>query len=345
MTKAETSAPLELAHRAARWQLAHMPGADAPGRTAHPLSWVQASFHLALCALADATGDVGLAESVFAHGAAHDWRLGERRCHADDHLIGDVWLWAHARDPERASIAPLLARFDDVLANPPNVALTFASAGGSDPCQERWCWIDALFMAPPIWAELSVATGDGRYLAYADREWRAAHERLFDSAHALYHRDSRAIGGEAFWSRGNGWALAGLARFLTRLPPGLANGGDYVAWFFAVATRVRDLQRSDGLWSAALLQHDEGDKETSGSALIVFALARGVNEGWLERAAFQPAVQRGWAALAEAVDAEGRLGWVQRIAGRPAPATRDDTQVYGVAALILAATEVAKLAD
>jgi len=47
----------------------------------------------------------------------------------------------------------------------------------------------------------------------------------------------------------------------------------------------------------------------------------------------------------KAVKADGMLGWVQRIGDQPGATSADTTEVYGVGALLLAGSEVYKLAQ
>ena len=77
---------------------------------------------------------------------------------------------------------------------------------------------------------------------------------------------------------------------------------------------------------------------------VVYAFAWGVNRGVLDRATFEPVVRRGWAAMVRAVQADGMLGWVQRIGDKPGATSADTTEVYGVGALLLAGTEMHRLA-
>src|SRR3546814_1561711 len=70
-------------------------------------------------------------------------------------------------------------------------------------------------MAPPTMLRLAQATGDSRYADFVHAEWKATTDYLFDPAEQLYFRDSRffdmrdAEGRKLFWSRGNGWVMAG----------------------------------------------------------------------------------------------------------------------------------------
>ncbi len=60
-----------------------------------------------------------------------------------------------------------------------------------DPKKNLWWWCDALYMAPPVLAQLSVATGDRRYLDFMNREWWITSGSLYDPAEHLYFRDDR----------------------------------------------------------------------------------------------------------------------------------------------------------
>ena len=55
-------------------------------------------------------------------------------------------------------------------------------------------------------------------------------------------------------------------------------------------------------------------------------------------------VTRGWSAMVKAVHPDGMLGWVQRIGDQPGATTANTTEVYGVGALLLAGSEVYRLA-
>src|SRR3546814_14832679 len=62
----------------------------------------------------------------------------------------------------KKAIAPIRAYFDHVLANRPTIGLEFipvAPGQGTSTCTDRWCWCDALFMAPPTMLRLAQ---DGR---------------------------------------------------------------------------------------------------------------------------------------------------------------------------------------
>lgn len=353
-TRSETLARARLV---ALWQAAHLDGFDYlrtfQRQSADPSGWIQATYFIGLTVLADETGDAELADALIRHGEQLDWRLGGRPRHADDDALGRVWIWAAARvdGAEReARLTPVRARFDAVLAAPSAVALDFDERPGDRACQARWCWSDALFMAPPAWFMLSRLTGDARYADHAHAEYQAAVARLFDAEEALFYRDSRFVGQtgpagrKVFWSRGNGWTYAGLAAVIDSLDATDPRRAYYVDLFRRMSDAVIRLQGAQGYWPASLL--DPSDvAETSGTGFFVYGLAWGVNNGLLTAPEHRAAADRGWRALDRAVDADGRLGWVQQVGYAPEEVLASDTQLYGSGAYLMAAAEMSKRHD
>ncbi|WP_082560784.1 glycoside hydrolase family 88/105 protein [Caulobacter sp. Root487D2Y] len=347
---------MRLAEKVADYQLATMAAGYIPPNTsrdtADPKGWVQGALFVGLRDLADRSDNPAYRQAILARGLANQWELGKRFYHADDHVIGQAYLWAsrHGGGPE--AIAPLRQRFDAILTYPPKVGLEHAEY--TDPrgvdCDQRWCWSDALFMAPATWFELSAVTGDPRYGAYARKEFAAVTDFLYDKDEGLYYRDSRFFtrrgpnGEKVFWSRGDGWVFAGLARVIPLLPPGDPDRVRMEAVFKQMAAKLQAIQKPDGYWSPSLLSDPaKSPPESSGTAFFTYGLAWGVKTGLLDRDAYEPAVRKGWSALTRAVHPDGKFGYVQPVSDRPESVSYDDTQFYGVGAFLLAATAMADL--
>jgi rhamnogalacturonyl hydrolase YesR len=343
---------LALGRKVADWQLSRMDNFDYTRTYKHntvdPRGWIQGAMYTGVAAFADRTGDPKYAKAILDHGAAQGWQLGRRPLHADDHVIGQSWLWAYGKTPDPVRIAALKARFDAILANPPTEDLNFQDGVGEPPCQTRWCWSDALYMAPATWVGLSKATGDARYAAYADKEFWATTDYLLDKQNTLYFRDSRYLtrrddkGRKIFWSRGNGWSYAGIVNVLKLLPADHPSRPRYIALFKAMSDELVAIQKPDGYWAPSLLAPEGSPPETSGTAFFTYGLAWGVNTDVLKGPRYSRAVTNGWRALERAVTPEGKLTWVQQVGYAPEQVEPDDTQLYGVGALLLAATEVGK---
>lgn len=314
----------------ADWQLAH------PSRD--PLDWTNGVFYSGVMAARRITGEDRFRSALMDVGETSGWRLGERYRHADDHALAQTYLELFRIERDPRMVAAMRDRADRMMAEPPDWRKEHQLV-------DFW-WCDALFMSPPALALLAEATEDDRYLELMDTLWREAHDLLYDESARLYHRDLRfrAMTNPRFWSRGNAWVLAGLARLLDVLPAAHSTRGFYEAVFQGQAERVLALQGADGLWRSDLLASLSMEPgESSGSALFCFALAWGINEGLLDRAAFEPRVVAAWRALYRNVDLDGRLGWVQKPGAKPDKVSGRGSEAYGSGAFLLAAEQVLAL--
>jgi rhamnogalacturonyl hydrolase YesR len=155
-------------------------------------------------------------------------------------------------------------------------------------------------------------------------------------------RDPNCAG--VFWGRGNGWVIAGAARVLEYLPqtdPGYAN---YVTLLKTMAAALKPWQGTDGMWRSDITHPTRfPNPETSGSGFMTFGIAWGVNHGILDAATYTPVARLGWKGLVGVVATSGLVGYVQPVGAAPGPATATSTAPYGVGALLLAGSEMARL--
>jgi rhamnogalacturonyl hydrolase YesR len=344
---------IALAERVGDWQLAQMAAGLKPNSVKtypDPQGWEQGALFVGFRALADHSPRPEFKTVLLARGEANEWKLGKRPFHADDFTIGASYFWDATHGAGDKAIAPMRASLDYVLANKPTVDMTFVDAPGEASCQTRWCWADALFMAPPVWLEMSKVTGDPKYADYAKSEFWATTDKLLDKDTHLYFRDSRffdrrdANGKKVFWSRGDGWVFAGLARMIALLPDNDPDRPKMIAIFKDMAVELKSIQKPDGYWSPSLL----GDPatslpESSGTGFYTYGFAWGVRTGVLDRATYEPVARKGWAALVRSVHPDGKLGYVQPVSDRPDNVDYENTQLYGVGGFLLAATEMADL--
>lgn len=282
------------------------------------------------------------------------WGVEQRVFDADDYMIGQAYLELYEGDKNAAYLALLRERLDHIYENWPTVnnhSFGESCVAMSRECRERWTWIDALFMGAPVWIGLAEVTGDKRYLEFGDHEFWASFDSFWDADDSLLYRDIRYIslrdrdGHKIFWSRGNGWTYASFARILPKLPKNHPNRAKYIARFRAMAVRLAELQRADGGWSSSLTNPELSDTpETSGSAFFVYGTAWGINNGLLDAKKYRSVVERGWAGLTGNIYADGRLAYVQPSGSAPAVVHKESTDVYGVGAFLLAASEVYQLA-
>lgn len=333
---------LNVMQRVADWQLAH-PSAHKP------TDWTCAAGDDGFMALAGISGDPKYRAAMLAVGETNEWKLGPRQYHADDQCIGQLYseLYFLYRDPKM--IAPMREKFDWILSHPSaTTSLNLRQPHGK--AFQLWSWCDSLFMAPPSWIRLYAATDDERYLEFGVTNWWRTTDYLYDTNEHLYYRDStffnkrEADGEKVFWSRGNGWVMGGLVRMLQYLPMNYPDRPRFEQLFKDMAAKAVSLQQSDGLWHSSLLDPANYPmKETSGSGFFTYALAWGVNQGLLDRATYEPAVQKAWTALVGCVNADGKLTHAQPVGADPKKFDPNATEVYAVGAFLLAGSELYRM--
>jgi len=201
-------------------------------------------------------------------------------------------------------------------------------------------------------AKLSALTGDRRYIDKMNEEWNLTYTHLYDPAEHLFFRDAsflnktEANGEKLFWSRGNGWVLAGTVNVLRALPHNDPSRKPYLRLLREMADRIASLQQPDGLWRTGLLdQQAYASPELSGSAFFTYALTWGVNEKILDRAKFGPVVERAWEGMLTHIYADGRLGSIQPIGASPGAFKPSSSYVYGVGGFLMAGSEMDRYAE
>jgi unsaturated rhamnogalacturonyl hydrolase len=317
--------------KVADWQLARIQ--NTPSQ-----DWTFATLYLGMMAASGTLHDSRYSAHVQSVAGHYQWTLGPRKTHADDQAVGQSWLWLYRQHPDPKRIAPLRGQFDEIMQLP------------DDPQKPVWWWCDALFMAPPVWAQLATVTGEKKYLDAMDHQWHITSDLLWDPQEHLFFRDSSYFdkreknGRKIFWSRGNGWVMGGLVRVLTFMPQDDPRRPFYVEKFRQMAEKIRDLQSKDGLWRPGLLD-EQGYPyaEVSGSAFFVYAMAWGVNHGLLNKAQFRPVVERGWSGLVSHIYEDGRLGSIQPVGAAPGAYAPGSSYVFGTGAFLLAGSEVTQL--
>jgi rhamnogalacturonyl hydrolase YesR len=312
----------------ADWQLKRLPPEPQT-------DWTWAALYTGMMAVPEEVSGDTYKQALLKVGEQLNWAPGPRLLHADDQAVGQMYLEQYFLHKDVKMLAPIRDRMDQGMATP------------DDASRILWWWCDALFMAPPVLADLGAATGDQKYLAYMDHERNITTTLLYDREKHLYSRDASFLdkheknGAKIFWARGNGWVMAGNVRVLQQLPKDSPLRAKYVQELKEMAAAVLPVQGSDGLWRPGLLDPAGYPlPEVSGSAFITYALAYGVNEKILDRKTYWPAVEKAWAGMLKHVYADGRLGSIQPVGAAPGAFTETSSYVYGVGAYLLAGSEI-----
>jgi len=224
---------------------------------------------------------------------------------------------------------------------------------------DDWWWVDALYMAMPVFARLGVLTNDDAYFNKMHDIFQNTKvtRGLYNTTEGLWYRDESfdppyftPNGQDSYWSRGNGWVMGALVRVLQLLPADNIHRPEYIETFQKMALSLKERQREDGCWNVSLDDPtDFGGPETSGTGFFTYGLAWGINNQLLDSASYFPVVVKAWNGLSTiAVQPTGFLGYVQGVGSNPSssqPVTVGSTADFGVGAFLLAGTEVVKLAD
>jgi unsaturated rhamnogalacturonyl hydrolase len=285
----------------------------------------------------------------------HSWELigGDSTRNADNQCAGQTYLDLYNLDPSPEKIEHIQASIDAMVA----------SGTATD-----WWWIDALQMAMPVFVRFGTMYSDTDYY---DEMWDLySHTKYTQGGHGLYSDNGYHAYGDylwwrdasydppaaspngdmIYWSRGNGWVIVAHVRTLHHLPDTDPHYNEYLQTFQDMAASLGTRQRSDGFWDPNLDDPDHcGGKETSGTAFFTYALAWGINNGFLDEATYRPVVEKAWNGMVnDAVHQDGKLGYVQASAAEPCahnPIEYEDTTDFGVGAFLLAGSEVVKMAD
>ncbi len=280
----------------------------------------------------------------------HKWGMRRDQTptrNADNYCCSQTYIDLYELCPEPHRLTKTLACMN-MLLNTPQV--------------DDWTWIDAIQMGMPVLSKLGRLRGDDRYFEKAWAMYAYARNTLagglFNQKEGLWWRDKSFVppykepnGKNCYWSRGNGWVAAALVRVLQDLPHDAAHRDVYIGDLQTMCKALINCQREDGFWNVSLADENHfGGKETTGTALFVYAMAWGVNNGVLDRKEYLPVVLKAWNAMVtEAVHKNGFLGYVQGTGKEPKdgqPVTYDsvpDFEDYGTGCFLLAGSEVYKL--
>lgn len=226
---------------------------------------------------------------------------------------------------------------------------------------DYWTWIDAIQMALPIYIKMYAITKDPRYLDYGMKSYRWSRNECgggcFNTKEGLWWRDKDYVppykekdGKNCYWSRGNGWVYAALVRSMDVLSPKSKEYKELKKDFLLMSEALLNCQHADGFWHASLVSDaDYPGPEMTGTALFLYGMSWGLQQGLLKDKKYRPACDKAWQALKSCLHKDGFLGWNQGTgkepsAGQPVTFTSvPDFEDYGTGCYLLGLTEYYKL--
>ena len=310
------------------------------------VNWERGALHAGMMAAYEATKDETYLVKCRQWAEKFNWQLGWNNSnHADNMACAQAYLELYFLDEQNPY------RYQDFMNQSDDHVALWPEYTCSGTSSNHWWWCDALFMAPPALVRLSRATGNSIYTDFMHMMWEDTQGCLYDTNQHLFYRDMsyvnsiNCVGENIFWSRGNGWVLAGIARVLQYLPLNDPRRSGYITLLEEMSAKLKTIQCPDGYWHSDLLGPTcYPNPETSGTGFFTFGMAWGINNGFLDDTTYLPTVTAGWEAMKDSVQPNGLLGWVQPVGQDPQTTSKDTTEVFGVGAYLLAASEMQKYA-
>lgn len=331
---------------------------------AHPAEtlswdWGPAVFLYGLGPLAE-SGPASFAKAARAYLAAYHerWaRRGPPAINRSDRVAPALTAVSLARAGMHAgALANTLAGVDYVKTEPRNRLGTLDHLGhsGLRIFYPGSIWVDSLMMYAVLAARWGHHARDPELLEFAAIQPLRFASVLQDPADGLFRHAWRVEAGRpiptdaTYWLRGNGWALVAIVAILDELDPDDPHRSELLRVFLRLAEGLRAWQQPDGLWDSLVNFPGLTYPETSGTALVAYALARAVHRGWID-AGYLDVARRAFAGVTARLETRGGDLSLPLVSGPTNPGPRWSYRgirprrdlPYGVGPFLLAAFELA----
>lgn len=329
--------------------------------------WTRAVYYEGLMALNAIDPQQRYIDYAMTWADFHKWtpRNGVNTLDADDQCCGQTYveLAALKGGDQKALLANVIANLDHQMVTPNSKKQTSTPKAKTNvnSLYGWWTWIDAIQMAMPLYMQIANVTGEQKYRDHAMQMYRWTRNEcgggLFNTKDGLWWRDADYVppykekdGKDCYWSRGNGCVYAAIVRCMNQLSPKSKEYKELKKDFLLMSKGLLSCQHEDGFWHASLVSDaDYPTPEMTGTALFLYGMAWGIQQGLLKAKTYRPACDKAWQALASCVHNDGFLGWNQGTGKEPSagqPVTFDsvpDFEDYGTGCFLLGASEYYKL--
>ncbi len=210
--------------------------------------------------------------------------------------------------------------------------------------------IDQIYVKGVFMARMGQLIGEKKYFDYCVKEVQETDSLFYDPMTSLYNQyfyPHLNTTNNIKWLRGSGWAAMGLVKILSCLPKDHPGYEKTLQVYHKIITGIAAYQTKSGLWRH-LVNRESSFEETSGSTYIVYAVAKGINEGFLG-SEYRDVAMAGWQGIISMQGADGKIRNVTSgVSGSTSPTyyhnnsiEESDAHLYGP--LFLAGAEMIKL--
>ena len=168
-------------------------------------------------------------------------------------------------------------------------------------------WLDDLFMSVPALAQAGKLTGKQIYFDDAVKQVLLFSERMFNKNNNLYMHGwvaAMEVHPQFHWARANGWALMSMVELLDVLPTNHPRRNDIIHQLQLQVKGLAAYQSGNGFWHQ-LIDKNDSYYETSATAIYCYAIAKAINNLWIDGKAFGPMCLLAWNAVSTKISNEG----------------------------------------
>ncbi len=327
--------------------------------------WKDAVYYSGLTEAFLTTGDMNGYYFLRGVGNGFSYKVndGHLTPHGDDYQIGETYLMLDDLLEASYKTAGVFANAEYNLARkmddktPPKVTGGEWIDSSRDWSHMGWWWCDALYMAMNTYTLLTLKTGDKKYVEQAYEGYKYWKGNLYNEKYHLWHRDQKQFqdwttltdedGNKVatFWSRGNAWVHAALAKQLMYLDkdefPEIY--AEYEQDYKDISASLAQYQRADGTWNASIIDPDfYGGKESTGTMGFIYAYCIGLRLGVLDAKTYYPIVKDAWNGIVdECIFESGQVGYMQTTGYQPKnykdeETSKGNTHEFGMGLFLLA---------
>ncbi|MBE0675426.1 MAG: glycoside hydrolase family 88 protein [Bacteroidales bacterium] len=220
--------------------------------------------------------------------------------------IGAALIKTYLKD-KNDDYLPLIKTIADYISNG-QFRLDDGTLARNRPQYES-IWADDLYMSVPFLANMGRLTGDTSYFDDAVKQITQMAERLYNPEKELFDHGWNVTSGDYdprfYWGRANGWTLMAMAELLSIMPEDHPKRDEILHLYRSMVRGIAALQDGTGFWHNMLDKYDTYT-ETSCTAMSTFAIAKGINEGWVSHV-YGPVALTGWNAVKSRVLPSGAV--------------------------------------
>ena len=206
---------------------------------------------------------------------------------------------------QNKKLQPLADNFIDFISNK-QFRLKDGTLARNRP-QLNTLWLDDLFMSVPALAQAGKLTGKQKYFDDAVKQVLQFSERMFNKDKNLYMHgwvESMQVHPQFHWARANGWAVMTMVELLDALPADHPQRNKIIQQLQLHVKGLAAYQSGTGFWHQ-LIDRNDSYLETSATAIYCYAIAKAINQKWIDAKAYTPVCLLAWNAVSTKITNAG----------------------------------------